>query len=111
MTTPRYPLLPYHPVALLPWQVSLDYYIQGFCLSSLTLRPSAFYAAANIRTVAIRSAIWHSTSANASAAKAKRPPSCVGDGGGGRNGRRGAPPSLDACQLQLCGLSDCNLNQ
>ena len=27
-------------------KVSLDYFVQGFCLSSMTLRPSAFYGAA-----------------------------------------------------------------
>ena len=31
--------------------------LQGFCLSSMTLRPSAFYAAAGLRTSALKGAI------------------------------------------------------
>lgn len=41
-------------MAVLGSQVSLDYFIQGFCLSSMTLRPSAFYAAAGLRTSALK---------------------------------------------------------
>ena len=88
-------------------KVSLDYYIQGFCLSSLTLRPSAFYAAAGLRTVSIRGAIWNSIRANLT--ERARTVACVATEAEGR--RRGGPPPLDACQWDLCGLRDCNLNQ
>eukprot|EP00965_Chrysotila_dentata_P211012 6186234-Pleurochrysis_carterae.AAC.2 len=37
-------------------QVSLDYFIQGFCLSAICLRPSAFYGAAAARTSPLRCA-------------------------------------------------------
>ena len=92
-------------------KVSLDYYIQGFCLSSMTLRPSAFYAAAGLRTSAIRGAIWRHVLANLTAGKAAMPvggermPSCVRD----EPDRPGA--SLDACQREMCGVDSCNLNQ
>ena len=84
-------------------KVSLDYYIQGFCLSSLTLRPSAFYGAASARTAAIRAAIWSHVLANASSAA-------------GAGARRCAPRdtarlSLEACQHEVCGIRDCNNNQ
>ena len=94
--------------------MSLDYYIQGFCLSSLTLRPSAFYAAAGLRTNSIRDAIWRGLRTRAeingtSSGGGGDGAPCAGAGGGGR--RRGAIPPLDACQSELCGIHDCNLNQ
>jgi hypothetical protein len=91
-------------------QVSLDYYIQGFCLSSLTLRPSAFYAAAGLRTTAVRAAIWHAVRANMSADAVAAAPGCVTVVGGRSLGGH-HPPPLDVCQEQICRLTDCNLNQ
>ena len=87
----------------------------GFCLSTMTLRPSAFYGAAGLRTAAIRSAIWRSVRApNASEAYTPAVPGarrCVQPGGHGGSRRPGAPPGLDACQLEVCGIEDCNLVQ
>lgn len=84
--------------------MSLDYYIQGFCLSSLTLRPSAFYAAASLRTAAVRPAIWMAVRANMSAGATGSTPACVAEGT-----RRGEHPGLNACQMELCSISGCNL--
>lgn len=86
-------------------KVSLDYYIQGFCLSSLTLRPSAFYRAAAQRTLAMRSLLWrgvievNTTTAGMDACRrAEQHP---------RSGLLG----IEACQRTLCGISNCNLEQ
>ena len=92
-------------------KVSLDYYIQGFCLSSMTLRPSAFYAAAGLRTSAIRGAVWDHVLANLTvgkkaAAGGGRMPSCMTEQAGSR-----PASSLDACQREICGVDSCNLNQ
>ena len=92
-------------------KVSLDYYIQGFCLSSITLRPSAFYAAAGLRTVAIRGAIWHAVRANLTAQRAAAPPAAALPACMSQGTRRHDHPGLEACQLELCGISACNLNQ
>ena len=44
-------------------QVSLDFYLQGFCVSSLALRQSAFYGAAMHRTAVLRPHLqWHNVS-------------------------------------------------
>jgi len=87
-------------------KVSLDYYIQGFCLSSLTLRPSAFYGAAGMRTGAIRAALW--TSLRQASPPSLQPPA------GGRSAAqctRGDHMGLEACQSEVCGLTACNLLQ
>jgi hypothetical protein len=89
-------------------KVSLDYFIQGFCLSAMTLRPSAFYAAAGLRTSAIRRAIWRAVVANLSASASSRLPAC---GARTLQASSQGTPSLDACQRELCGVDACNLNQ
>ena len=84
-------------------KVSLDYFIQGFCLSSMTLRPSAFYAAAMQRTAVLRAHIADSVASAASANATT----------GGPGGRPGVAQCLgrDGCQRDLCGWHSCNLNQ
>ncbi|KAL1510577.1 hypothetical protein AB1Y20_006878 [Prymnesium parvum] len=78
-------------------KVSLDYYIQGFCLASLTLRPSAFYNAARRRTSAILPSIWRhilrNTSYQQSSARSKHHNCALGG---------------MECVHQICGLKECN---
>ena len=97
-------------------KVSLDYYIQGFCLSSMTLRPSAFYAAAGLRTAALKGAITSAALRNLSRAPAglTARPKCVGEAlstlaAGVAPGH--ADMGIDRCQRELCGVYGCNLNQ
>ena len=71
-------------------QVSLDYYIQGFCRSALTLRPSAFYNAAGRRTAAIMPSIYKNAT-------------CAGHCGSESD-------SLHS-QIDLCHLRGCNNKQ
>lgn len=73
--------------------MSLDYYIQGFCLSALTLRPSAFYNAAGRRTAVLRGAILPSLLANAS-----QQHGCLS-------------VTMDQCVSDVCGLTFCNNRQ
>lgn len=84
-------------------KVSLDYYIQGFCLTSMTLRPSAFYGAASVRTAAVRAAIWRNVS-DGWRADAGRSTPCSGGGFDGTH-------AMGDCQRKVCGLSSCNLHQ
>ena len=97
-------------------KVSLDYYIQGFCLSSMTLRPSAFYAAAGLRTAALKGAITSAALRNLSRAPAglTARPKCLGEAlstlaDGVAPGH--ADVGIDRCQRELCGVYGCNLNQ
>ena len=105
-------------------KVSLDYYIQGFCLSSLTLRPSAFYGAAGARTGALRASLWRNVLLNQSATATMAAAATATPAGVspqqlarcraevdvlGRKPKRA--PQLDACQDALCGISQCNLLQ
>jgi hypothetical protein len=97
-------------------KVSLDYYIQGFCLSSMTLRPSAFYAAAGLRTAALKGAITSAALRNLSRAPAglTARPKCLGEAlstlaDAVAPGH--ADVGIDRCQRELCGVYGCNLNQ
>lgn len=91
-------------------KVSLDFYIQGFCLSSLTLRPSAFYGAANMRTRAIRAQIWQGAAAAAAASEPRGSAPCLRRAA--RDAKRsGDAPGLSECQTAGCGLRSCNPNQ
>ena len=100
-------------------KVSLDYYIQGFCLSSMTLRPSAFYAAAGLRTAALKGAITSAALRNLSRAPAglTARPKCVGEAlstlaaSVASVAPGHADMGIDRCQQELCGLYGCNLNQ
>ena len=103
--------------ALSPQQVSLDYFIQGFCLSSLTLRGSAFYNSAASRTAAFRAFIGANATAPLCRCRAGDACGCQGGGRGSRGGGpRVEPPPCAAevarggsCQGKVCGLARCNL--
>lgn len=97
-------------------KVSLDYYLQGFCASSLVLRSSAFYSAAVARTEIVRPFLL----ANATALKqhaalkknAASPGSCARMLRRATKREEGLPfvqASLAACQAQECQLHRCNL--
>jgi len=98
-------------------KVSLDYFIQGFCLSSLTLRGSAFYNSAASRTAAFRAFIGANATAPLCRCRAGDACGCQGGGRGSRGGGpRAKPPPCAAevarggsCQHQVCGLARCNL--
>ena len=82
-------------------KVSLDFFIQGFCLTSLTLRPSAFYGTASARTASLRSHIWRNVSSASGAAclhKASRL-------------AEGWSPDLLHCVQKSCRLRRCNTVQ
>ena len=109
------------PSAAHPWQVtgkqdlqernlikvSLDYYLQGFCVTSLVLRSSAFYAAAVARTDPLRPMII----ANATSRLVPKPGTCaqllhrIGQADSAGMVRS----SLAACQPHECNLRRCNL--
>ena len=71
----------------------------------MTLRPSAFYAAAGLRTSALREPISRAALANLSlGAHGRRRDACLGQIGPHGN-------VVAMCQQELCGLTGCNLNQ
>lgn len=88
-------------------KVSLDYYLQGFCVTSLVLRSSAFYAAAVARTDPLRPMII----ANATSRLVPKPGTCaqllhrIGQADSAGMVRS----SLAACQPHECNLRRCNL--
>lgn len=109
-------------------KVSLDYYLQGFCASSLVLRSSAFYSAAVARTEMVRPFLI----ANATASKRyelgpkrdepvpkqdehavqAQPGRCALRLQRATRREAGLPyvrASLAACQAQECELRRCNL--
>ena len=84
-------------------QVSLDYYIQGFCLSMLTLRPSAFYNAANRRTSAVLPSIWRSLRVNISREQTGSSGCSLADAS--------SFDGMVGCMRDTCGLVGCNNRQ
>lgn len=65
----------------------------------MTLRPSAFYGAASLRTAAVRDALWR----NVSAARRGAPGPCSS----GFDGTH----AMGSCQRKVCGIDSCNLHQ
>ena len=75
----------------------------------MTLRPSAFYAAAGLRTATIRPAIWKAVLANLSSSATTRAGSvaiCMRS-----EADHSSSSAADGCQRELCGIEACNLNQ
>ena len=70
----------------------------------MTLRPSAFYGAASVRTAAVRAAIWRNVSEGWRAAEPGRNEACAGSGFDGTH-------AMGGCQRRVCGLASCNLHQ
>ena len=95
-------------------KVSLDYYLQGFCLASLTLRPSAFYGAATLRTAALRPALVDNVTATQLASPAwadafsGRHAPCLGPLKRFRNDKEANIKNVDTCVKRVCGLHSCN---
>jgi len=85
-------------------KVSLDYYLQGFCVAALTLRPSAFYNAANRRTSAVLPSIWRHLRANISSTEGFLGRAVCGLAMGDFVG-------LGRCMWSACGLQGCNNRQ
>ena len=91
----------------------------GFCLSSLTLRPSAFYGAAGLRTAAVRASIVRNVTLSLALGAAPQAPLTGGAAGGGERGAclRGSDGTPDGahdmggCQRRLCGITACNSRQ
>lgn len=88
-------------------KVSLDYFIQGFCLSAMTLRPSAFYAAATLRTGVLKEHIWRNitkallATTSDSLSNASR---CLRSEGQARR----KITNIHLCQRRLCRLTACD---
>lgn len=80
-------------------KVSLDYYIQGFCLAALTMRPSAFYNAASRRLDAVRVAVWANVSQGVAAARSSSTRSCLS--------AKLGKPNIHTCVAATCKMR-CN---
>tara|TARA_B100000513_G_scaffold195678_1_gene126957 strand:+ start:280 stop:1992 length:1713 start_codon:yes stop_codon:yes gene_type:complete len=97
-------------------KVSLDYFIQGFCLSSLTLRPSAFYAAAVKRTRVLKEYMvknmnWTSRGAAARGAAA-RGAAAIGAaarGAAARSEHASASGCMQSGRINTCVKRRCHL--
>ena len=82
-------------------KVSLDFFIQGFCVAAMTLRPSAFYHAATTRTESFR----HIMVANATASSGRTLRGCAA--------RVQTPTisSVSLCRWERCNYRSCNQDQ
>ena len=101
--------------------MSLDFYLQGFCVTSLALRQSAFYGAAMHRTAVLRPWLqWHNASSPA-ARQLARTAEQRGNRTALRSRRRCALPAhaeltqdsapqmpADFCLQRACRLRACN---
>ena len=80
----------------------------------MTLRPSAFYAAAGLRTAVLKGGITQAALRNLTRTGRAPQPGClrealaaIADGARLTNVGR----AFDECQHELCGVRNCNLNQ